>query len=473
MTFKSVTSIINFYIPTTCMVFLYVKIFLAIKQRSNDITKFGAYTSSGGPSASASTKRAAVKAAEADAAEKIYEDFQSDTNVKRCKERSLDHKSSGRSNTSSKLNAKVLMCNGSKPEANGGIEFHRLAVVAFPMGEESETSVIQTTNHTVPANTTVFPRHHAKSQAVSCETMSLFDGVTVKVEYVESPIVSNGLSKVQSSNSDESRTYLRDMQLMRHPTCDVSIPLRQPLSANYRESKSFSDMDKKFDQDRHSNHLHCYRSTKKLLTSSSTNLWAQDSTNGQVIRPHPSRNRRQSNSFTARSTLLPCKKFMKSSRSHFTSLIHRRNACTGISTPFAPSCRGPNRANPNTVLIKEKKAAMQLGVIVGAFILCWLPYFTLFMVVAYCGKNSDSSQNCVNHTVFTSTIWFGYFNSTLNPILYPLCNANFKRAFKRMLGLSQQGAAELPPQVLGNLPMGQNITVRQMNCTTALKGKRT
>ena len=50
------------------------------------------------------------------------------------------------------------------------------------------------------------------------------------------------------------------------------------------------------------------------------------------------------------------------------------------------------------------------------------------MVVAYCGN-----EQCVNPTVFTITIWFGYFNSTLNPILYPLCNANFKTAFKRML----------------------------------------
>ena len=91
----------------------------------------------------------------------------------------------------------------------------------------------------------------------------------------------------------------------------------------------------------------------------------------------------------------------------------------------------------------------------GAFIICFLPYFTLFMVVAYCGNDQ-----CVNPTVFTITIWFGYFNSTLNPILYPLCNANFKTAFKRMLRMDsvKENKNELNKNgAQGEFPLNQHL----------------
>ncbi|CAG0912118.1 unnamed protein product, partial [Cyprideis torosa] len=80
-------------------------------------------------------------------------------------------------------------------------------------------------------------------------------------------------------------------------------------------------------------------------------------------------------------------------------------------------------------LIRERKAAKQLGVIMSAFVICWTPYFILFMVTAGC-------SDCVDPRFHTATIWFGYLNSTLNPFLYPLCNENFKRALKKILRIS-------------------------------------
>ncbi|NXO63446.1 HRH1 protein, partial [Phainopepla nitens] len=75
---------------------------------------------------------------------------------------------------------------------------------------------------------------------------------------------------------------------------------------------------------------------------------------------------------------------------------------------------------------RERKAARQLGVIMAAFMFCWIPYFVLFMVVTF-----------YDHQVLSefhkATIWLGYLNSTLNPFLYPLCNHNFKKTFKKIL----------------------------------------
>ena len=82
-------------------------------------------------------------------------------------------------------------------------------------------------------------------------------------------------------------------------------------------------------------------------------------------------------------------------------------------------------------LAREIKAAKQLGVIMGAFTICFFPYFVLFMVVAFC-------ENCVPVDLMTAMTWVGYLNSTLNPILYPLCNLHFRRKFKRMLRLEKE-----------------------------------
>ncbi|NXC11272.1 HRH1 protein, partial [Orthonyx spaldingii] len=91
-------------------------------------------------------------------------------------------------------------------------------------------------------------------------------------------------------------------------------------------------------------------------------------------------------------------------------------------TLHSQSRRSTQRLHGN----RERKAAKQLGVIMAAFMLCWIPYFVLFMVITF----HDHGQLSKLHMV---TIWLGYVNSTLNPFLYPLCNQNFKKTFKKLL----------------------------------------
>ncbi len=49
----------------------------------------------------------------------------------------------------------------------------------------------------------------------------------------------------------------------------------------------------------------------------------------------------------------------------------------------------------------------------GTFVACWVPFFTWYMVSALCG-NSCQNPEWLVQTMF----WIGYFNSTLNPIIY-------------------------------------------------------
>ncbi|XP_060901684.1 trace amine-associated receptor 13c-like [Labrus mixtus] len=70
----------------------------------------------------------------------------------------------------------------------------------------------------------------------------------------------------------------------------------------------------------------------------------------------------------------------------------------------------------------EHKAAKTLGIVLGAFIFCWMPFFLNSVGDAYNGFSTPVA-------VFETFVWLGYFNSTLNPIIYALFYPSFKKCF--------------------------------------------
>lgn len=76
---------------------------------------------------------------------------------------------------------------------------------------------------------------------------------------------------------------------------------------------------------------------------------------------------------------------------------------------------------------RERKAAKTLAIITGAFVVCWLPFFILAILLPVC-KTCD-----FNRYMISFFLWLGYFNSTLNPIIYTIFSPEFRHAFKRLL----------------------------------------
>ncbi|KAF5301948.1 hypothetical protein FQR65_LT08683 [Abscondita terminalis] len=74
----------------------------------------------------------------------------------------------------------------------------------------------------------------------------------------------------------------------------------------------------------------------------------------------------------------------------------------------------------------ETKAAKTLGIIVGGFIFCWLPFFTMYLIRAFC-------ERCIHPLLFSVLFWLGYCNSAINPLIYALFSKDFRFAFKRII----------------------------------------
>uniref|UniRef100_A0A182VWT0 G-protein coupled receptors family 1 profile domain-containing protein n=1 Tax=Anopheles minimus TaxID=112268 RepID=A0A182VWT0_9DIPT len=82
-------------------------------------------------------------------------------------------------------------------------------------------------------------------------------------------------------------------------------------------------------------------------------------------------------------------------------------------------------------LSKERRAARTLGIIMGVFVVCWLPFFLMYVILPFC------PSCCPTNKLINFITWLGYINSALNPIIYTIFNLDYRRAFKRLLGIKQ------------------------------------
>ncbi|XP_032824657.2 5-hydroxytryptamine receptor 1A-like [Petromyzon marinus] len=80
-----------------------------------------------------------------------------------------------------------------------------------------------------------------------------------------------------------------------------------------------------------------------------------------------------------------------------------------------------------SAMARERKAVKTLGIIMGSFVLCWLPFFVVALVVPFCGPPCELPP-----ILMALITWLGYSNSLLNPVIYAYFNRDFQNAFKKI-----------------------------------------
>lgn len=109
----------------------------------------------------------------------------------------------------------------------------------------------------------------------------------------------------------------------------------------------------------------------------------------------------------------------------------------------AELANNPNRRSSRHI-VHQHRALKTLGLIMGVFTLCWLPFFVANIVVAFRSVNRTGAPEDDNDLQRNLTLlnWLGYLNSGLNPVIY--CHSSdYRIAFHGLLHLLKPNRTNL------------------------------
>nr|QQY02545.1 5-hydroxytryptamine receptor 1A-1 [Cryptocotyle lingua] len=102
-------------------------------------------------------------------------------------------------------------------------------------------------------------------------------------------------------------------------------------------------------------------------------------------------------------------------------------------TPLDQHHSSPDLFHRKSSGSSERKVIKTLGIIMGCFCLCWLPFFMVQLLLALLKAGKIKTDGLVPKAAFQFLQWLGYINSSLNPLIYAKFNQEFRSPFKMIL----------------------------------------
>mgnify|MGYP001794861380 CR=1 FL=1 len=81
----------------------------------------------------------------------------------------------------------------------------------------------------------------------------------------------------------------------------------------------------------------------------------------------------------------------------------------------------------------DMRIAVTIALVVGFFIIAWLPFFVVQLVVVYCGPRSCPQAFDPRLLLFLK--FMHYSNSAVNPVIYAVKIPEFRRAFRQLVAI--------------------------------------